>query len=652
VNEKLVNTGVGTIGTASLHTQADAYLAAVVATSSDAIVSKALDGTVTSWNESAERIFGYQAEEIVGRNIRLLIPPELQAEEDDFVSRLREGGYIDHYETVRIRKDGRRVDVSLSISPIKNESGEVIGAAKIARDITTRKQADEYLKATTAKFESVFNQSGIFAAILDLDGNLLEINDFAIEASGYTREEVLGQSFWSTPWWRGSKDVQARIRWASGRVAAGGRFRESIYYWVASGAERIFDFAMHPIRGEMDEVRFIYSAGVDVTQRTRAQEALLAREAEEREIAVGLQRALLPGKLVAPPGISVAAQYEAASAALEVGGDWYDVVPLPDGRVGVTVGDVVGHGLAAAAVMGQLRTALAALAPHSESPGDLLTRLDAFVATTDTDFATVCYGVLDVSTGTFEYASAGHLPILLIPPGNEPRWLSEAQSPPLYGEEERGLRPHATETVEPGSLIVCYSDGLIERRGELLTEGLDRLKHAGRSLLRLPLDDVCSHLVKALGVDQSREDDVAVLAVRFDSPVRTRFHRAFPAEAGELRKLRAAIRSWLEERQVDQSTQNALLIAVGEACANAVEHAYHDSPRGEVRVDIEQRPDRMLEATVQDFGRFRPPAKQDPDRGHGTRIIGELTADFSSDSTSTGTTVRFRLPAADLRVSA
>jgi anti-sigma regulatory factor (Ser/Thr protein kinase) len=201
-------------------------------------------------------------------------------------------------------------------------------------------------------------------------------------------------------------------------------------------------------------------------------------------------------------------------------------------------------------------------------------------------------------------------------------------------------------------LIVCYSDGLIERRGELLTEGLDRLKHAGRSLLRLPLDDVCSHVVKALGVDQSREDDVAVLAVRFDSPVRTRFHWAFPAEAGELRKLRAAIRSWLEERQVDQSTQNALLIAVGEACANAVEHAYHDSPRGEVRVDIEQRPDRMLEATVQDFGRFRPPAKQDPDRGHGTRIIGELTADFSSDSTSTGTTVRFRLPVADLRVSA
>jgi PAS domain S-box-containing protein len=113
-----------------------AYLAAVVDTSSDAIVSKALDGTITSWNMSAERMFGYRAEEILGRNIRLLIPAELQAEEDAILSRLRRGGHIDHYETVRLTKDGRRLEVSLSISPIKNQAGQVIGAAKIVRDIT------------------------------------------------------------------------------------------------------------------------------------------------------------------------------------------------------------------------------------------------------------------------------------------------------------------------------------------------------------------------------------------------------------------------------------------------------------------------------------------------------------------------------------
>jgi PAS domain S-box-containing protein len=147
-----------------------AYLAAVVDASSDAIVSKELDGTITSWNASAQRIFGFSALEMIGQNIRRLIPDELQAEEDEIIAQLRAGGFIDHYETVRMTKDGRRLDVSLSISPIRDGSGTIVGAAKIARDITARKRAEELLAATTAKFESVFNQSGIFAGITDVEG--------------------------------------------------------------------------------------------------------------------------------------------------------------------------------------------------------------------------------------------------------------------------------------------------------------------------------------------------------------------------------------------------------------------------------------------------------------------------------------------------
>src|SRR6478752_1924225 len=147
-----------------------AYLGAVVEASNDAIVSKALDGTITSWNASAERIFGYRPEEILGKNIRTLIPADLQEEEDEILARIRAGEYIEHYETVRLAKDGRRLDVSLSISPIKSRGGEVIGASKIARDISARKVAEDQLLAATAKFESVFSQSGIFGGILDLDG--------------------------------------------------------------------------------------------------------------------------------------------------------------------------------------------------------------------------------------------------------------------------------------------------------------------------------------------------------------------------------------------------------------------------------------------------------------------------------------------------
>jgi PAS domain S-box-containing protein len=125
---------------------ARAWLAAIVASSDDAIVSKTLDGCITSWNPGATRLFGYLPEEIVGRPITTIVPPELYAEEADVLARLRRGERVDHFETVRVAKDGRRIDVSLTISPIRNEAGEIIGASKIARDISERKHAEGQLR--------------------------------------------------------------------------------------------------------------------------------------------------------------------------------------------------------------------------------------------------------------------------------------------------------------------------------------------------------------------------------------------------------------------------------------------------------------------------------------------------------------------------
>jgi PAS domain S-box-containing protein len=630
------------ISEAALEEARIAHLAAVVDASSDAILSKTLDGTIRSWNASAQRIFGYTADEIVGKNIRMLIPDERQAEEDDILARLRRGEYIEHYETIRVTKDGRLLDVSLSISPIRDHSGNITGASKIARDITARKQAEEALAAANAKFESVFNQSGIFAGILDTDGNVRDVNVLAVDACGYTREEVLGLPFWETAWWRGSGEVRERIRAAVELAASGDVFRETLPYWVADGSERIVEFVMHPIVDESGVVRFLHPTGIDVTDRVEAEKALRALEAEERAIAVGLQRALLPARLAERPDIALAALYEAGSDVLEVGGDWYDAFDLPDGRVALTVGDVVGHGLAAAAAMGQVRTALAALADHSAGPGELLERLDGFLARSGTtDFATVCYVIIDPGTGAMEYASAGHPPMLVVSPTGETTWLDRAQSGPLSGGEPRA-RLQETAVLEPGSLLILYSDGLVERRKERFADSLERLAAAGRDVAGFPVEEVCSTLVAKLGVDASREDDVAVMAMRLGAVEAWRYHRRFPAHGTELRDLRASMRCWLDGRGVGQPMQNTLLLAVGEACANSIEHAYRDTEPGHVEVAMTQSASDGFLVEIRDSGSFQPAVTRE-DRGRGTDIMRQLTSDFSRESTLNGTVVRFRV---------
>jgi PAS domain S-box-containing protein len=260
--------------------EAASLLAAIVFSSDDAIISKDLTGRIMSWNQGAERIFGYTPEEAIGQSITMLIPSDRQEEEPEILARLQRGERVDHFETVRQRKDGSHLDVSLTISPVRDRGGRIIGASKIARDITERKRSEEKLIATTVKFESVFNQSATFGGIVDLEGHLREINDLALSQGGYTREEVLGRLFWETPWWRGSAAVQERILHATRQAAAGNVFREILPYWTAGGTERLLDFALHPIRDPQGVARFLHPTGIDITEKKRVEDAL--RDSEER----------------------------------------------------------------------------------------------------------------------------------------------------------------------------------------------------------------------------------------------------------------------------------------------------------------------------------------------------------------------------------
>jgi serine phosphatase RsbU (regulator of sigma subunit) len=231
------------------------------------------------------------------------------------------------------------------------------------------------------------------------------------------------------------------------------------------------------------------------------------------DVAVTLQRAVL-GPTVLPDGFAV--HYEPATGTLEVGGDWYDVVDLPDGLYGVVVGDVVGRGLDAAAVMGQLRSAGRALLLETGSPSHVLSALDRFAALVPgAAVSTVFCAVIDAHAGTLRYSSAGHPPAILVEADGRARFLEDAGSMPLAVRAGRE-RPEADAVLTPGSTLLLYTDGLVERRDEVIDEGMARAVEVVTGGRHLPPAELAELLTERLLTD-APDDDVAFLLYRSGS---------------------------------------------------------------------------------------------------------------------------------------
>jgi GAF domain-containing protein/anti-sigma regulatory factor (Ser/Thr protein kinase) len=353
---------------------------------------------------------------------------------------------------------------------------------------------------------------------------------------------------------------------------------------------------------------------------------------QQRETALALQHAIL-GPAHLPRGFAV--RYQAASRPLQVGGDWYDIVDLEDGRVALIVGDCVGHGLAAATVMGQVRSACRALLLDHPSPRAALAGLDRFAARLPgAQCTTAVCAVLNPDTGELVYSSAGHPPPILVHADGTTRLLDEGHTIPL-GIRADWPRPEAHVTMPARATLLLYTDGLIERRRSALDDGIARasvLLQEGRGSA---LDDLANQIMSGLAPGGGYQDDVALLLYRHPAPLEL----DFPADVSQLAPTRAALRSWLTRARVDPVQTHDMVIAVGEAVANAIEHGHRNTPEGVISLRATALFD-QVQLTVADTGSWKPPQPDtNSHRGRGIRLMRALMRDIDINPGATGTTV-------------
>ncbi|MFD9225206.1 SpoIIE family protein phosphatase [Streptomyces sp. NPDC060064] len=375
----------------------------------------------------------------------------------------------------------------------------------------------------------------------------------------------------------------------------------------------------------------------DVTDHAEAAERLRASERRHRETAVTLQRSLLPQELEQPDDLCIAATYQPGGTDAAVGGDWYDVITLGAGRTALVIGDVMGRGVRAAAVMGQLRTAVRAYARLDLPPHEVLQLLDGLAAEIDaSQIATCVYAVHDPNEGRLVYASAGHLPVLVRDEDGTVRRAEDPTGPPLG--TGGWLHTSGTIALPPGSSAVLYTDGLIERRGEDIDEGVAALERALSGATGTP-QVVCDRLIRSLGVTAEHDDDVAVLVVQHPTrtgPAAELFHNAALELLGGVEaapRARAFASGVLASWRFSSELHDLGVLAASELVANSLQHG---TPPMRLRL---RRTDRRLIIEVTDGDDHLPRrrrAETEDEAGRGISIVATIASSWGSRRTPGG----------------
>ncbi len=345
------------------------------------------------------------------------------------------------------------------------------------------------------------------------------------------------------------------------------------------------------------------------------------RYSRERATALTLQRSMLPTGLSAPSSVEVQHRYLPGSKLIEVGGDWYESIALPGGRVALVVGDVAGHGVRAAVTMGRLRTAIHTLAMLELPPAETLQQLNELMnelGVREPHFATCVYAVFDAVSGTCEVASAGHLPPLLVHPDGTNELLDVLPAPPLG--VGTGLIQSRVLEIEDGSLLVLYTDGLVEERTRDIDVGLNRLRDIfGPGSTEQPLEDLCKATLAGVYADEHR-DDIALLVARLRRiPGDHVVNWTLPSELTSASRARSLIRRPLKRWGLSELVPTAELL-VSELVTNAVRYA-----QGKIGLRLVLEHGLVIEVLDDSAAlpRLRHPDDSD-ERGRGLQVVSQL----------------------------
>jgi serine phosphatase RsbU (regulator of sigma subunit)/anti-sigma regulatory factor (Ser/Thr protein kinase) len=359
-----------------------------------------------------------------------------------------------------------------------------------------------------------------------------------------------------------------------------------------------------------------------------------ARVSEMRAVTSIMQRTLLPEALPDIPGMRFSAKYLPAGTGVKIGGDWYDIFPLRDGRHAFVVGDVVGRGVVAASVMAETRTALRAYMVQGHPLTDVVAMLnDLLLSMGRNRGATLAIFELDAQKEELEAVLAGHLPPVLLDPDGNSRLLEQTPGLPV-GVSSGNAYESVTYPFPIGSALLLYTDGLIERRGESLDVGFERLTAAAEAAVRETKTNLADDVYRALLDETPLEDDVALLAIetlRLEGPL----EMTFPAQAAVLAEMRGTLGRWLATAGVEADEQFDLTLSTSEAAANAIEHAYGGT-ESTFTVSADKEGDTVT-ITVRDTGRWRTARAEGG--GRGLTIMRQLVDDVKITSDAAGTTV-------------